>query len=83
MAKVLPPQPTGAVWGQKVLPAGERSYSCVGRKFSVLRVGGGGDACAPFARRADVTVLVGTPMEQDLLLDETIMHSSRNCFDEC
>lgn len=29
-------------WGQKVLPLGERTYSCVGRKFSVLRVGAEG-----------------------------------------
>lgn len=47
-------------WGQKVLLAGERSYSCVRRKFSVLREGGGGDACAPPAGRADVTVLLRT-----------------------
>lgn len=46
-------------WGQKVLPTGEaRTYSYVGEKFSVLRVGGGGGrgrACAvgtPQRRRA-------------------------------
>lgn len=46
-------------WGQKVLPSGEAgSYSYVGEKFSVLRVGGGGvegGACAlgtPQRRRA-------------------------------
>lgn len=57
LAKLLLP-PTHR-WGQKVLPTGEaRSYSYVGEKFSVLRVGGGGsrgDACAvctPQRRRA-------------------------------
>lgn len=53
-------------WGQKVLPTGERTYSYVGRKFSVLRAGeeGRGETHARrLTRRADVTVLLRTLLQ--------------------